>query len=176
MANIIGTQTLDDVLILSVDANPAPGVGTIAPIGSFATVNDGSGFYLKTGAGDTAWTILDTEPLSTVSTTNAAATTLKSIAIPNNSAMLITSNISCRKTAGAGVGTIGDANGYVRTTIAKNVGGVVSLGAIHTRYTSENIAPFNTTFVVSGTNVIVQVSGAINDDVDWSGVIKTVAV
>lgn len=176
MANILGTQTLDNAVIILVDANPAAGAGTPADVGSLATVNDGSGFYLKTGAADTAWTILDTEPLSTLTTTTAAAGTLKSIAIPNNSAMLIEANISCRKTAGAGVGTIGDANGYIRTVIAKNVAGVVTLGTIQTSYTSENITAFNATFVVSGTNVIVQVTGALNDTVDWAGVIKTVGV
>ena len=173
MANILGIQTLDNAIIVLVDANPAAGLGTPADLGSFGSVSDGSGFYLKTGAADTAWTILDTEPVSTLQTLTAAPGTLKSIAIPLNSAMLITANISCRKSAGVGVGTIGDANGYVRTVIAKNVAGVVTLGAVQTSYTSENITAFNATFVVSGTNVLVQVTGALNDTVDWSGVIKT---
>ena len=58
MANILGTQTLDNAVIILVDANPAAGAGTPADVGSLATVNDGSGLYLKTGAADTAWTIL----------------------------------------------------------------------------------------------------------------------
>jgi hypothetical protein len=176
MANILGTQTLDSVLILLVDANPAISGGTPAPSGSFATVVGGLGFYLKTGALDTDWTILDTEPVATKNTTDATPTPLKTIAVPNNSAILISSNISCRKTAGAGVGTIGGANGYIRTVIAKNVAGVVTLGIIQTAYTSEDIPEFDTTFVVSGTNVIVQVTGSLNDDVSWSGVIKTTSV
>jgi len=176
MANILGTQTLDTVLILLVDANPATGAGTTAPAGSFATVDGGLGFYLKSGATDVDWTLLDTEPVATKNTTTAGPDTLQTIAIPNNSAMLITANITCRKTGGAGVGAVGDANGYIRTVIAKNVGGVVTIGAIQTSYTSENIAAFNATFVISGTNILVQVSGAVNDNVSWSGVIKMVSV
>jgi hypothetical protein len=77
MANILGTQTLDNAVIILVDANPSAGAGTPADLGSIATVNDGTGLYLKTGVADTAWTVLDTEPQSTVTTTTAAATTLK---------------------------------------------------------------------------------------------------
>jgi len=55
MVNILGTQTLDGLLILGVDANPSLDGGVPASVGSFGSVSDGSGLFLKTGALDTDW-------------------------------------------------------------------------------------------------------------------------
>jgi len=55
MAEILGTQTLNGLVILEVDSDPSLVLGTPAPIGSIASVNDGSGLYLKTSAPDTGW-------------------------------------------------------------------------------------------------------------------------
>jgi hypothetical protein len=111
-----------------------------------------------------------------LTTTNNTTTTLQTIPVPLNSAVLIAANIVCRKTAGAGVGTVGEANGYVRTTVAKNVAGVVTLGTIQSSYTSEDIGAFNATFQVSGTNVLVRVTGSANNTVDWSTITKSSSV
>ncbi len=56
MANILGTQTVDGVYIISVDADPSAGAGTVAPLGSIALCNNGAGIFSKTGAANTAWT------------------------------------------------------------------------------------------------------------------------
>lgn len=56
MANISGIQTVDNINLLSVDADPSLAGGTPSPIGSIATVSDGSGLYLKTGVSDTDYT------------------------------------------------------------------------------------------------------------------------
>jgi len=56
MANILGTQTLDSLLILATDVNPSTVGGTVAPIGSFGSAVDGSGLFTKIGALDTDWT------------------------------------------------------------------------------------------------------------------------
>lgn len=136
------------------------------PIINFNGVNvDGTTI---TGDG-TAGTPLSVVPDTTytVSTTDATVTTIQTIAIPNNTGLLIRSFIKSRKTGGVGVGTTGDVNGYVRTVKAKNVAGVVTIGVISSDYTSEDIAPFNATFVVSGTNVLVRVTGSANNNVDW---------
>lgn len=55
MATINGVQTINDVYALSIATDPSAGGGTVAPIGSFGGVKDGSGFWYKSGAGDTAW-------------------------------------------------------------------------------------------------------------------------
>lgn len=103
----------------------------------------------------------------TVSTTDATTTTIATISTSSNQGYLIKSKIVCRKTGGAGTGTTGDVNGYVRTVKAKNVAGTVTLGTISSDYTDEDIAPFNVTYTVSGTNILLQVSGSINNNVDW---------
>jgi hypothetical protein len=55
MANILGTQTLDSLLILATDVNPSTAGGIASPIGSFGSAVDGSGFFIKTGVLDTDW-------------------------------------------------------------------------------------------------------------------------
>jgi len=55
MANITGRLTINGAHYLEVDADPSA-AATVASLGSLSTVDDGTGLYLKTGAGDTAWT------------------------------------------------------------------------------------------------------------------------
>lgn len=57
MATIKTTQSLETAYILEVDANPALGPGTPAPIGSIATTLDGVGSFYKFGPLDTDWII-----------------------------------------------------------------------------------------------------------------------
>jgi hypothetical protein len=87
--------------------------------------------------------------------------------------VLIETRVHSRKTGGAGVGTIGDGNAYIRTVKAKNVGGTVTIGTISSTFTSEDINQFNATLAVSGTNVLVQVTGAVNDNVTWTSITTT---
>lgn len=56
MAAKSGHLSLNQQSIFSVASDPAASAGTVGKIGSFATVTDGSGFYLKTGSAATAWT------------------------------------------------------------------------------------------------------------------------
>lgn len=62
MANVIGRLTNNEVELLQVDAVPSAGGGTSAPIGAIAAYNSGSTgtAYLKTGALDTAWDLINT--------------------------------------------------------------------------------------------------------------------
>jgi hypothetical protein len=57
MATITGLITVNDKLILEVDANPASGLGTEAPLGSIALYSDGTTatLYIKDGTNDTNW-------------------------------------------------------------------------------------------------------------------------
>ena len=57
MANVTGRQTVNGIEILEVDADPSGAGGTVAPLGSLASVSDGSGLFIKDAAGDTAWTV-----------------------------------------------------------------------------------------------------------------------
>lgn len=55
MANILYRITNGSTLFIVVDSNPASGSGTSAPIGSIATVIDGSGIYTKKSSSNTDW-------------------------------------------------------------------------------------------------------------------------
>jgi hypothetical protein len=109
---------------------------------------------------------------NTLNTTTNATVALETIAIPTNTVLMIESYITCRKTGGAGVGTVGQGNGYIRTVKAKNVGGVVTIGVVQSSFTSEDIAPLNATFAVSGTNIVLNVTGATNDNITWNSITK----
>lgn len=55
MATINGIVTIGSIWGLNLASDPSASSGTVAPVGSFGAAIDGSGFYVKTGAGDTAW-------------------------------------------------------------------------------------------------------------------------
>lgn len=57
MATVSGRLSLNQQSILAVTSDPSASTGTAAKTGSFATITDGSGFYLKTGSANTAWTL-----------------------------------------------------------------------------------------------------------------------
>lgn len=61
MANIIDLITLGEKSIIVADADPSVSPGLAAEIGSLAVVNDGGvgRLYLKTGAANTAWDLVD---------------------------------------------------------------------------------------------------------------------
>jgi hypothetical protein len=56
MANILDQITIGDMLIMTVDADPSASAGTVAAVNSLAFF--GGVHYIKTGAGDTAWTVI----------------------------------------------------------------------------------------------------------------------
>lgn len=55
MANRFGAITVDEQSIMSLDAPPASGLGTVAEIGDLAIVDGQPGLYQKFGAGATQW-------------------------------------------------------------------------------------------------------------------------
>jgi hypothetical protein len=116
-----------------------------------------------------------TEDISgaTTTTSGAVTVTLQTIAIPTDTIYLIEVRVTCKKTAGAGAGTIGDGNGYIRTACYANIGGVVTIsGVVQSSFTGEGIAPLNATLTISGTNVLVRVSGSVNNDVTWNTITR----
>lgn len=60
MAQELGTLTLNGKLLIEVDSDPSVLTGLTAPIGSLAFYSTGTvgSAYLKTGAADTAWTVI----------------------------------------------------------------------------------------------------------------------
>ena len=116
------------------------------------------------------------EQITTVDGLVPVAVPLQTIAIPLNTVVMIESYITCRKTAGAGAGVVGDGNGYVRTVLAQNIAGVVTIGVIQSSFTSEVIPANDATFSPIGTNVLLNVLGSINNTFDWNVITKTYPV
>lgn len=107
-----------------------------------------------------------------VSTTDATQTTLMSVPIATDTVNLLEFYVTARKTAGIGAGTTGDGCTYILTAQAKNVGGVVTLGTVQNSYQNEDVATFDATLDVLGTDVRVLVTGAVNDNVNWNVIAK----
>ncbi len=107
----------------------------------------------------------------TVNTTDNTVTTIVTVAVPTNTVLLVEARVTSRKTGGAGTGTTGDGNAYIRTVKVKNVSGTVTAGTTSSTFTDEDNTPFNCTFAVSGTNLLVQVLGANNDNVTWDATV-----
>jgi hypothetical protein len=159
-AGASGVYTQDNTNFFWDDTNNRLGIKTNTPTKTLHVAGD-IRFEPVSGV------LLDVES-ATVNTTNATTTTLQTIAIPTDTVVMIDARIHSRKTGGAGVGTTGDGNAYIRTVKAKNVGGTVTIGTISSTFTSEDIAVFNATFSVSGTNVNIDVSGSANNNVTWT--------
>jgi hypothetical protein len=111
---------------------------------------------------------------ATVATTDATATTLATVATTTDTTMLLEARVTGRRTGGS-AGTAGDAACYVRTARINNIAGTVTVSNLQSDYTSEQNSSWNATFTVSGTNVLVRVNGAANNNVTWvATLIRTV--
>jgi len=100
-------------------------------------------------------------------TTNGTYTSVKTIAIPLDTVVIVKSFITGRKTGGTGNGTVGDAAVYERTAAFKNVGGTVSRIRQQADFTAEDVNSWSSRMVVSGGNASVEVRGSSNNNMSW---------
>lgn len=112
---------------------------------------------------------------STVNTTDATATEIASIPVPNNSSLLLEIRVIGRRTGGTG-GSTGDSAHYIRTARYKNISGAVSVHSVQSDYTSEDQAGWGIILGVNGSNARVQVTGAANNNVTWEATILRMVV
>lgn len=150
--------------------NERLGVGTAAPSEKIHVANGNALFQ-----GDRIHRVEDDVRYSqaTGSTTDATFTSIKNIAIPNDSIVMIEARVKGRKTGGTGAGSVGDGACYVRTIAVKNVGGTVTRIRRQSDFTAEDVNGFNCQLEISGTNVQVQVKGTANNNVTWQATTKT---
>jgi hypothetical protein len=112
---------------------------------------------------------------NTVNTTDATANvTAQTISVATNTVISIESTIVYRKTSGAGVGTTGDGTTIKLNSSVKNVGGTLTLDTVQNTYTgtTNSIAGVSATYTISGTNVLVSVTGVVNDNITWNVITK----
>jgi len=137
------------------------GVGTGAPthalhVAGTSRVSGAGSLQLFQAASD------DRKDQAAASYPNAstAVQTLWSLAVPNNSVVLVTANTMNRKTAGGGTGVIGVGSAYIRTVRVYNIAGVLTLGVVQSDYTSEavGLTALDCTFDTSGTDLRLRVT------------------
>lgn len=112
---------------------------------------------------------------NTVNTTDATVNvTAQTIAVPTDKVVSIESTIVYRKTAGAGVGTVGDGTTIKLNSSVKNVSGTLTLDTVQNTYTGTTnaIVGVSATYTISGTNVLVSVTGVVNDSITWNVITK----
>ncbi len=153
-----------DVAIYDSSGNPnlvSDAGASFVSIGS-ATQYGGSRFQVVTGTNNYAVT------QGTVNTTDATVTAAQTIAIPTTKTVLLEARVVARRTGGAS-GTTGDSAGYVRIATVKNIAGTVSIVSPppQTSFTAEDQVAWNATMAVSGTNIVVNVTGAAGNNITW---------
>lgn len=102
----------------------------------------------------------------TVSTTDATATAIATVAVAADTTVLIGARIAGRRTGGSS-GAAGDSAGYEINGVAKNIAGTVSIVAQAVAFTAEDQAAWNVALAVSGTDILIRVTGAANNNVAW---------
>jgi hypothetical protein len=105
-------------------------------------------------------------------TTNATLTTIATIATTSNTVKALQIMVIARRTGGS-AGTAGDSARYVLNAVYKNIAGTVSIvGAINV-IADEDQAGWDATFTVAGTNVTLDVTGALNNLITWQATART---
>ena len=100
-------------------------------------------------------------------TTSATVATLLTITPVASQITMIEARVIARRTGGT-AGVAEDGAGYNIFGTYKNTAGTVALiGTVLADYTAESQAAWNATLVISGSTVLVQVTGAANNNVTW---------
>lgn len=151
---------------------------TTAPVfsatGSALQITTGAvdGYVLTSdGSGNCSWAASSSPLGATVSTTNATATTLATIAVPSNQSVIITGYVVARNSSG----TINDSTGGQFICTAVNTAGTVALASTPSVIVqATSTGSFNV--VVSGTNLIVQVTGIAATNYSWKASYSVVVI
>jgi hypothetical protein len=104
---------------------------------------------------------------ATVNTTDATVTTAHTFATATNTIYLVEARITGRRTGGS-AGSANDCATYVRRATFKNTGGTVTIHNLETSYTYEDQAGWDATLTLSGTNILAQVTGAVDNNITWN--------
>jgi hypothetical protein len=111
--------------------------------------------------------VVDPAVAGTLNTTNATATAVLSVATTSNSALALDCLVLGRRTGGSS-GAAGDCGAYVLRAVAKNVAGTLTIVGQATTTIGESQAGWDVAAVVSGTSLLVKVTGAANNNVSWT--------
>lgn len=99
-------------------------------------------------------------------TTDATVTTIDTIAITASRTYMIEARVVARRTGGSS-GAADDGAVYVRTAMVTTKSSVVTINSTTSLVTQEDQAGWDVTLAVSGSNVVIQVTGAANNNITW---------
>lgn len=106
-----------------------------------------------------------------VTTTDATVTTINTIATTSDTVITIEVVVRARRTGGT-AGAAGDSAGYLGFATFKNIAGVVTAVGTFTLNAKEDQTTWNVTVAISGTNILIQVTGAANNNITWHSEVK----
>lgn len=107
-----------------------------------------------------------------VRTTDATVTTLATLPLEDNATYQIVADVVARRTGGS-AGTAGDGASYRRigTFYRVSAGSATLIGSLSTPHTAESQSGWDATLTVSGTDILVRVTGALNNSITWAGLV-----
>jgi len=101
-----------------------------------------------------------------VTTTDATATTIATIAIPSSTTVMIEARVTARRTGGAS-GTAEDSAGYIIAAVYKNVSGTATEVGETAIFTAEDQAGWDCSVSPSSGNALIRVTGAASNNISW---------
>jgi hypothetical protein len=128
---------------------------------TITTDNNGQPPQLGTNAGS------QKTVAAVLNTTNATPGNLTSVATATDSDTFLEAHVSAHRTNGTNEGAA-----YIRRVRARNNGGVVTISPVQDGFTSETTAAWDCTWVVSGTALNLQVTGAAANNITWTGYVS----
>lgn len=112
---------------------------------------------------------------ATVSTTDATATLIATIATTGDSAISVLTEVQAHRTGGT-AGSAGDGAILTRRFRIKREAGVVTVSDLQSLVTDRDQASWTVRAIVLGTVVRLEVIGAANNNIDWQAFIRTFEV
>jgi hypothetical protein len=111
-----------------------------------------------------------------VATTDATVTTISTIPVPVNHTLLIVAYIVARRTGGS-AGSANDGAAYRLEVAAKNTSGTAAeLAAETLTVIGESQAGWTVASSASGGNILLRVTGAADNNVQWRASVRTLAL
>lgn len=161
----------NDIVRVTVTGAGDVGFGITSPSAKTHTFQSslGSAVQRWTSQAVTGTNVVTTLYQNKVLTTNATVTTLHTIATSSNSRYMVEAKVLATRTAGA-AGANGDMASYHIEAAYKNVAGTVSIasGSVAVLSSFESQAAWDCTFTISGTNILLRVTGAASNDISWT--------
>lgn len=177
MADVEPPQSATDFLAgeLFSEVSPEPSGAMFLAVDLFSDASEADTFGQQLLAADLMSELAASGPVNdgsvpissaSITTTDATPTLLTTISIALNTTAVLDITVVARRTGGVS-GTTGDSAGYIVSTIVKNIAGTTSIVAQTLLSIGEDQAAWDAVVSASGANILVTVTGAAGNTVNW---------